>query len=74
MNNTREAKAALQAASGYDLPVWMSFVPGTDGNLLNGESLQSAADMARSLGAEAILASAGSLPMIEKTLYTPKKL
>ena len=68
MNNTREAQAALEAASGFDLPVWMSFVPDTDGNLLNGESLQSAADLARSQGAEAVLVSAGSMPMITKSL------
>jgi homocysteine S-methyltransferase len=68
MNNTSEAKAALEATVGFDLPVWMSFVPGTDGNLLNGESLQSAADMARGLGAEVILVSAGRIPMIEKSL------
>ena len=68
MNNTSEANAALEATAGFDLPVWMSFVPGTDGNLLNGESLQSAADMARGLGAEVILVSAGRIPMIEKSL------
>ena len=68
MNNTREAQAALEAASGFGLPVWMSFVPDTDGNLLNGESLQSAANLARSQGAEAVLVSAGSMPMITKSL------
>ena len=68
MNNTKEAKAALQAASGFDLPVWMSFVPGLDGNLLNGESLSDAADLARSQGAEAVLVSAGTIPMIKKSL------
>ena len=68
MNNTREAKAALQAASGYDLPVWMSFVPGLDGNLLNGESLLDAANLALSQGADAVLVSAGSIPMITKSL------
>tara|TARA_B100001013_G_scaffold338590_1_gene259671 strand:- start:125 stop:1054 length:930 start_codon:yes stop_codon:yes gene_type:complete len=68
MNNTREAKAALQAASGFNLPVWMSFVPGLDGNLLNGESLLDAANLARSLGAEAVLVSAGTIPMITKSL------
>jgi methionine synthase I (cobalamin-dependent) len=68
MNNTREAKAALQAASGYDLPVWMSFVPDLDGNLLNGESLLDAANLARSQGADAVLVSAGSIPMITKSL------
>ena len=68
MNNTREAQAALQAAAGFDLPVWMSFVPGMDGNLLNGESLKSAANLARSKGAEAVLISAGSMPMITKSL------
>ncbi|SVA18453.1 uncharacterized protein METZ01_LOCUS71307 [marine metagenome] len=68
MNNSREAKAALQAASGFDIPVWMSFVPGLDGNLLNGESLSDAADLARSQGAEAVLVSAGSIPMIKKGL------
>ena len=68
MNNTREAQAALEAASEFDLPVWMSFVPDTDGNLLNGESLQSAAKLARSQGAEAVLVTAGSIPMITKSL------
>ena len=68
MNNTREAQAALEAASEFDLPVWMSFVPDTDGNLLNGESLQSAANLARNQGAEAVLVTAGSIPMITKSL------
>lgn len=68
MNNTREARAALQAAAGFDLPVWMSFVPGIDGNLLSSESLLDAADLARSQGAEAVLVSAASLPMIMKSL------
>jgi|TARA_B100001105_G_scaffold251685_1_gene241851 S-methylmethionine-dependent homocysteine/selenocysteine methylase len=68
MNNTREAQMALQAAIGFDLPVWMSFVPGVDGNLLNGESLKDAADLAREKGAEAVLVSAGSIPMITKSL------
>ena len=68
MNNTREAQAALQAAAGFDLPVWMSFVPGMDGNLLNGESLSNVADLARGNGAEAALVSAGTIPMITKSL------
>ena len=68
MNNTREAQAALQAAAGFDLPVWMSFVPGVDGNLLNGELLLDAANLARSQGAEAVLVSAGSIPMITNSL------
>ena len=68
MNNIREAQAALEAARGFDLPVWMSFVPDMDGNLLSGELLQSAADFARSQGAEAVLVSAGSIPMITKSL------
>ena len=68
MNNTREAKAALQAASGFNLPVWMSFVPGLDGNLLNGESLLDAANLARGLGAEAVLVSAGTISMVSKSL------
>jgi S-methylmethionine-dependent homocysteine/selenocysteine methylase len=68
MNNTREAQAALLAAAGFDLPVWMSFVPGMDGNLLNGESLSNVADLARGNGAEAALVSAGTIPMITKSL------
>ena len=68
MNNTREAQAALQAAAEFDLPVWMSFVPGMDGNLLNGELLLDAANLARSQGAKAVLVSAASLSMITKSL------
>ena len=68
MNNTREAQAALQAAAEFDLPVWMSFVPGMDGNLLNGEPLLDAANLARSQGAKVILVSAASLSMITKSL------
>ena len=68
MNTIREAQAALEAASGFDLPVWMSFVPDMDGNLLSGESLQSAAHHARSKGVLAVLVSAGSMPMITKSL------
>jgi len=68
MNNTREAQAALQATAGFDLPVWMSFVPGMDGNLLNGESLSDVVDLSRGNGAEAVLVSAGTIPMITKSL------
>ena len=68
MNNTREAQAALQAAAEFDLPVWMSFIPGLDGNLLNGEPLLDAANLARSQGAKAIIVSAASLSMITKSL------
>ena len=68
MNTIREAQAAMEAASGFDLPVWMSFVPDMDGNLLSGESLQSAAHHARSKGVLAVLVSAGSMPMITKSL------
>ena len=68
MNNTSEAKVALEVASDFDLPVWMSFVPGTDFNLLSGESLESAADLARRQGVEAVLVSAGTMPMITKSL------
>ena len=68
MNTICEAQAALEAASGFDLPVWMSFVPDMDGNLLSGESLQSAAHHARSKGVSADLVSAGSMPMITKSL------
>jgi len=68
MNNTREAQAALQAAAEFDLPVWISFVPGMDGNLLNGEPLLDAANLAHSQGAKAVLVSAASLSMITKSL------
>ena len=68
MNTVREAKAALEAVSEFDLPVWMSFVPNMDGNLLSGESLRSAAHHARSKGVSAVLVSAGSIPMITKSL------
>jgi S-methylmethionine-dependent homocysteine/selenocysteine methylase len=68
MNNIREARSALEAASGFDLPVWMSFVPGIDGHLLNGESLHSAIEMIQSKELEAVLVSAGSLQMITKSL------
>mgnify|MGYP001235567102 CR=1 FL=1 len=68
INTICEAQAALEAASGFDLPVWMSFVPDMDGNLLSGESLQSAAHHARSKGVLAVLVSAGSMPMITKSL------
>jgi len=68
MNNIREARSAMEAASGFDLPVWMSFVPGMDGNLLSGESLHSAVEMVRSQELEAVLVSAGNLQMITKSL------
>ena len=68
MNNTREAQAALQAVAEFDLPVWISFVPGMDGNLFNGESLLDAANLAHSQGAKAVLVSAASLSMITKSL------
>src|SRR4029453_3484211 len=39
MNTVSEAKAALDAAHATGLPVWVSFVVGADGNVLNGQPI-----------------------------------
>jgi S-methylmethionine-dependent homocysteine/selenocysteine methylase len=57
MNTLVETTAALEAARTADLPFWVSFVVGADGNLLSGESLGEAAKLAQSAGAHAVLAS-----------------
>ena len=67
-NNTREIKAALKSASAYSLPVWISLVPDMQGNLLNGEAMKDAADIAMGNGADAVLISAGSPDMINQGL------
>ncbi len=57
MNTLAEARCAIEAAHATGPPVWVSFGVGLDGNVLSGESLQSALDCAREVGVEAILVS-----------------
>jgi S-methylmethionine-dependent homocysteine/selenocysteine methylase len=57
MNTIREARGALAAGRAAGLPVWVSFVPGPEGELLSKEPLGEAlAEMERG-GAEALLIS-----------------
>jgi S-methylmethionine-dependent homocysteine/selenocysteine methylase len=55
MNTIREAKAALAAGRAVGLPVWVSFVLGPEGDLLDREPLSQAAAEMESGGAEALL-------------------
>jgi S-methylmethionine-dependent homocysteine/selenocysteine methylase len=55
MNTLRETRSALDAARATGLPVWVAFGVGADGELLGGERLREAADLAREMGADAVL-------------------
>jgi len=55
MNTIAEAKAALAGGRAAGLPVWVSFVPGPEGELLSRESLKEAVAAAQDGGAEAVL-------------------
>jgi S-methylmethionine-dependent homocysteine/selenocysteine methylase len=57
MNTIAEARAAVEAAQGTGLPVWVSFVVDAEGNVLSGEPLAEAARTVRDAGAAAVLAS-----------------
>jgi len=55
MNTIAETKVAAEAARATGLPFWVSFVLGPEGELLGREPLADAVQMARDLGAEAVL-------------------
>jgi enediyne biosynthesis protein CalE2 len=55
MNTIEEAKAALAAGRAVGLPVWVSFVLGPEGELLNREPLSRAVTEMERGGAEAVL-------------------
>jgi S-methylmethionine-dependent homocysteine/selenocysteine methylase len=55
MNTLAETRVAAEAAGATGLPFWVSFVLGPEGGLLGRESLAEAVQMARDLGAEAVL-------------------
>lgn len=59
MNTIGEARAAAGAARATGLPVWVSFVPGADGNLLSGEPLAEAVAAVQQLEVEAVLVNCG---------------
>jgi S-methylmethionine-dependent homocysteine/selenocysteine methylase len=55
MNTLAETRAAAEAARSTDRPFWISFVLGPEGELLGREPLDEAVQLARDLGAEAVL-------------------
>lgn len=55
MNTVSGTRAATSAAAATGLPVWASFVPGPEGELLSDESLAEAVSAAESAGAEVLL-------------------
>jgi S-methylmethionine-dependent homocysteine/selenocysteine methylase len=57
MNTINEAKAALAAGRATELPVWVSFVLGPEGELLSHEPLAKAMQEMERGGAEAVLVS-----------------
>lgn len=68
MNNIREMTAALRAGRESGLPVWVSLIPDLHRNLLSGESLSEAGNIARDEGAGAILLSAAPPDVVSKSL------
>jgi S-methylmethionine-dependent homocysteine/selenocysteine methylase len=55
MSTLDETRAALETARDTGLPVWVSFAVGADGQLLSGAPLSDGVDLARRLGAAAVL-------------------
>ncbi len=55
MNTIAEAQAAAEAALDTGLPVWVSFVPGPEGEILSGESLVAGARAMHERGIDVIL-------------------
>ncbi|UCC49740.1 MAG: homocysteine S-methyltransferase family protein [Gemmatimonadota bacterium] len=55
MNTIAEAQAAVEAALDTGLPVWVSFVPGPEGEILSGESLVAGAKAMHERGIDVIL-------------------
>jgi S-methylmethionine-dependent homocysteine/selenocysteine methylase len=55
MNTIAEARAGIEAGRAAGLPVWASFVPGPEGELLSREPLAEAARAAAEAGADAVL-------------------
>ncbi len=55
MNTIAEAQAAAEAALDTGLPVWVSFVPGPEGEILSGESLVAGAKAMHERGVDVIL-------------------
>lgn len=70
MNNIREARAALAASRATGLPVWVSFVPGPEGELLSREPLADAVREMEKGGAEAVLVS--NCPLEDVTRAIPR--
>jgi len=68
MNNITEMTAAVRAVKGTGLPVWVSLIPDTAGNLLSGEPLKEAAAIAREEGTDAVLLSGAPLSIITNNL------
>ncbi len=70
MNTIREARAALAASRATGLPVWVSFVPGPEGELLSREPLADAVREMEKGGAEALLVS--NCPLEDVARAMPK--
>ena len=68
MNNITEMTEAVRGARGTGLPVWVSLIPDTAGNLLSGESLNVAAAIARKESTDAVLLSGAPLSTISDNL------
>jgi S-methylmethionine-dependent homocysteine/selenocysteine methylase len=58
MSALDETRTALEAARATSLPVWVSFAVGADGQLLSGVPLSSGVELARTMGADAVLVNA----------------
>lgn len=63
MNTLSETRAAAEATRSTNLPFWISFVLGPEGDLLGREPLAEAVQLARDLGAEAVLVD--NLPPVD---------
>jgi S-methylmethionine-dependent homocysteine/selenocysteine methylase len=68
MNTLCEARIAISAARLTGLPIWVSFVVDLDGNVLSGESLSEAAQLARSGGADAMLVNCAPVDDITRAV------
>ncbi len=68
MNTVVEAAAAMEATSEYDLARCVSFVLGTDGCLLDGSDLASAARSMEGMGADAVMVNCSSVKVVSEAI------
>jgi S-methylmethionine-dependent homocysteine/selenocysteine methylase len=68
MNTIAESQIAIEAARATGVPVWVSFVVDTRGNVLSGESLGEAYAASKAMGVDAVLVNCAPPEDIQRAL------